>query len=637
MGSGGGGGSAHTPYEAPNTLQSAQRLKVVDILCEGPIKSDVSLKNILLDGTPIQNDDGSYNFQGVDVSYLAGHHTQSTLKGFEQVSKVISVGAEVKHSTPITRSVTDPLVDSVRVVLTLGSLLNMKDNGDRVGGTVELLVTAGNRRYPVTITGKTTSSYNQDVLITDLPEVPFNITVERITLDATTQNTSDKTYWNVYVENTDTKFTYPDTVVVGLSIDSAQFGGKVPTRTYLTDWQMVQIPANYDPKTRKYDGIWDGTFKYDWTDNPAWLMYDLITNKRYGLGERVGNACDKWSLYEIAKYCDQIVPDGFGGHEPRFTCNVCIDDQRDAYALLDDLASCFRGIPIWDGTQVTFAIDSKKDPVALFSNSNVVDGTFEYASSELKTIYTAAHVQYVDKENGYKKTTEYVADDEAIARYGLNVKQFTAFGCTSRGQAARAGKWMIETSIRERQSVSFKTGMQGFCLLPWDIIQIADADYAGEQIHGRIENIEDTLVTIDRELAQNSVGASFHYYTQDGMQHRTIEQINGKVLTLNESPEGAEQLAVFGVAKEQLKPRLFRVIGIKEDEGVFSVSAIQHDPNKEAIVDNGMTFTHHSQATKHTPVLYATTINKTGDDLVVAWQGMNATAYSINRARSHFS
>ncbi len=628
-----GGGSSKIPYEAPDNLESAQKLKVVDILCEGPIGSDVSLQNILLNGTPIQNKDNSYNFRGIEVSYLAGQHDQSPLKGFEQTSKVKTVGLEVKHNKPITRTISDELVDSIRLVLSVSSLMEITDDGDRLETTVDLIVQVGDKQYPVHFDGKTTTSYNQDLFIDDLPPVPFNITVSRATPDSTSEKIRNNTFWNLYVENTDSKFTYPDTVVVGLAIDSQQFGGQIPTRSYLTDWQVVQVPSNYDPKTRMYDGFWDGSFKYAWTDNPAWILYDVVTHKRYGLGERVGSSCDKWALYEIAQYCDEIVDDGFGGKEPRFTCNLYLKDQIEARKLLDNLCSCFRGIPIWNGTELTFAIDSKKDPIAIFTNANVVDGLFEYTSSELKTIYTAAHVQYIDKDNGYKTTTEYIADDKAIARYGLNVKQFTAFGCTSRGQAARAGKWMIETSIRERQTVSFKTGMQGLCLLPWDIIEIADGDYAGDKIYGRIVSVINNTVEIDSLLDIDCIGSSFHYMVDNSMHRAIITKVEGKTLTLDTNLDENLNLSVFAIAKDKIKPRLFRVVGIKEDNGVYTVNAITHDPHKEQAVDKGMVFAREKQNTLHKTNIFAPVVTNKSDGISIAWQGIDAKDYLIKLYR----
>ncbi len=342
MGGGGGkgGGGGHTPIEQPNTLESAQKLKIIDLLCEGVAGHNVSFKNIFLDNTPIQNDDGSFNFTGIRVSALPGTHDQDYLAGFDTTDKVVSVGAEVKADQSITRTITNPLVDRLRITVALGSLITMKDNGDRVGGEVSLSVMCGNKSYPITISGKTTSAYHQDIVIDELPEAPFNVTVVRNTPDSTTDKVSNQTHWVSYVESIDAKFSYPHSVVVGMEIDSAQFGGKIPQRTYLNKWTQIKVPNNYDPEARTYDGIWNGQFKTAWSNNPAWVFYDLVTDKRYGLGDRLGEfGCDKWSLYQIAKYCDQIVPDGFGGEEPRFTCNAYLSEPRDAKALLDDLAS----------------------------------------------------------------------------------------------------------------------------------------------------------------------------------------------------------------------------------------------------------------------------------------------------------
>ena len=629
MGGGGkrGGGGGHTPIEKPNTLESAQRLKIIDLLCEGVASQDVTFKNIYLDNTPIQNTDGSYNFTGIRVSALPGTHNQDYLAGFDSTDKIVAVGAEVKAATPITRTITDPLVDSVRVTLALGSLVTMKDNGDRVGGSVSLTVMCGNKSYPVTISGKTTSAYHQDVVLTDLPDAPFNISVHRNTPDSTTDKVSNQTHWVSYVESIDAKFNYPNSVVVGLEIDSAQFGGKIPTRTYRNKWTQIKVPNNYDPITRTYEGVWLGEFKTAWSDNPAWVFYDLVTDKRYGLGDRLGEfGCDKWSLYQIAKYCDQIVPDGFGGEEPRFTCNAYLSEPRDAKALLDDLASVFRGIAVWDGQMVTALQDAKKDPVATYSNSNVVDGMFAYSGAAQKSIFTAVHVKYNDKTDNFATKTEYVANDEAIKRYGLNVKQITAFGCTSRGQAARVGKWLIETSIRERQMVSFSVGREGIRHLPFDIIEIADNDYAGDMIGGRVLSVTGNTITVDRPMSNVS---SIRYYANGQSKTINVTATNDNTITLVDTPVGIEQLGVFSATKTDVKPRLFRALSIAEDDGTYTISAVQHDENKEAVVDQGVTFEQDSTATKHKPQVSYGRVSKDGDDLVISWEGTNAVQYLI--------
>ncbi|PNK59909.1 phage tail protein [Psychrobacter sp. FDAARGOS_221] len=628
MGGGGkGGGGGHTPIEQPNTLESAQKLKIIDLLCEGVAGQDVTFKNIYLDNTPIQNQDGSYNFTGIRVSALPGTHNQDYLAGFDSTDKIVSVGAEVKADKPITRTITDPLVDSVRVTLALGSLVEMKNNGDRVGSSVSLTVRCGNKSYPVTITGKTTSAYHQDVVLTDLPDTPFNISVHRNTPDSTSDSTSNATHWVSYVESIDAKFSYPNSVVVGLEIDSAQFGGKIPKRTYLNKWTQIKVPDNYDPIKRTYDGIWTGEFKTAWSDNPAWVFYDLVTDKRYGLGDRLGDfGCDKWSLYQIAKYCDQIVPDGFGGEEPRFTCNAYLSEPRDAKALLDDLASVFRGIAVWDGQMVTALQDAKKDPVATYTNANVVDGAFAYSGAAQKTIFTAVHVKYNDKADNYATKTEYVANDDAIKRYGLNVKQVTAFGCTSRGQAARVGKWLIETSIREQQMVNFKIGREGIRHLPFDIIEIADNDYAGDMIAGRVLSVTGNTITVDRAMTDIS---SIRYYANGHSKTVSVQSVNDTKITLTDTPNGIEQLGVFSAAKTDVKPRLFRALSIKEDGDTYTISAVQHDENKEAIVDKGVTFEQDDTATKHTPQVSYGRVSKDGDELLIAWEGTNTTEYLI--------
>ncbi|WP_434352978.1 phage tail protein [Psychrobacter sp. HD31] len=628
MGGGGkGGGGGHTPYEAPNTLESAQKIKIIDLLCEGVVGSDVTFKNIYLDNTPIQNDDGSYNFTGIKVSALPGTHNQDYLAGFDTTDKIVSVGAEVKQDTPITRTITDPLIDSVRVTLALGSLVTMKDNGDRVGGAVSLTVMCGDKSYPVTISGKTTSAYHQDVVLTELPDPPFNISVHRNTPDSTTDKVSNKTHWVSYVESIHAKFSFPHSVVVGLEIDSAQFGGKIPTRTYKNRWTQLKVPANYNPINRTYEGIWNGEFKTAWSNNPAWVFYDIVTDKRYGFGERLeGFGSDKWWLYQIAKYCDQMVPDGFGGTEPRFTCNAYLSSPRNAKSVLDDLASVFRGIAVWDGQKVIALQDAKKDPVATYTNSNVEKDGFVYSGAAKKTIFTAVHVKYIDSQTA-KTQTEYVSNDDAVRRYGLNVKQITAFACTSRGQAARFGKWLIETSIREGQMVSFTVGREGIRHLPFDIIEIADNDYAGDLIGGRVLAVSENVITVDSPITDID---SIRYYNNGQSRVVDVVSINDDQITLAETPEGIEQLSVFSATKTDVKPRLFRALGIKENSGgTYTISAVTHDEDKEAIVDDGVTFERENLATKHLPHINYGNVSKDGDELLIAWDGTNTSQYLI--------
>lgn len=595
-----GGGSSHTPKESPDNLKSKQVLSIIDMLCEGQIEGPVNgLQGVYLNKTPIQNEDGSNNFTGVNLQWTAGTQAQSHLTGFASSENEMSVSSEVKKNTPIVRTITDVDVDRVRVTVGVSALYESNDKGDMYGGTVQMYVQIGSGSNwatveTVTISGKTRSQYLRSVMINNLPARPFNIRVVRVTDDSTSAKVENKTLWSSYTEIVDTKLTYPNTAVVGLTFDSEQFNG-VPGRQYLIDGLIVKIPSNYDPRQRTYSGLWDGTFKPGWTNNPAWVFYDLVMNTRYGLGKRIGSfGCDKWALYMIAQYCDQLVDDGFGGKEPRMTCNAYITDQRQAYDVLNDLCSVFRAMPVWDGLQMTCIMDRPTDPIWRYSNANVVEGKFSYSASAQKARHTAIHVRYVDPENGWDTATEYVADDTLIARYGLNVSQVDAFGCTSRGQAHRVGKWILETERLEKQTVTFTVGREGLKHLPGDIIEIADNNYAGARIGGRIKSVGDgQRITLDREVVINDNEQAFlGYIDHEGKPQRVqvFSHPEPDVLVLGKAIEGLEDFGMWTLSTATIKPRLFRALGITEDEGQYTIVALQHVPEKEAVVDNGAIF-----------------------------------------------
>lgn len=595
-----GGGSSHTPKEEPDNLKSKQVLSIIDMLCEGQIEGPVNgLQGVYLNKTPIQSEGGNNNFSGVNLQWTAGTQAQNYLTGFASSENEISVSSEVKKNTPIVRTITDVDVDCVRVTVGVSALYESNDKGDMYDGTVQMYVQIGsgsnwNTVETVTISGKTRSQYLRSIMINNLPARPFNIRVVRVTDDSTSAKVENKTLWSSYTEIVDTKLTYPNTAVVGLTFDSEQFNG-VPGRQYLIDGLIVKIPSNYDPRQRTYVGLWDGTFKPGWTNNPAWVFYDLVMNTRYGLGKRIGSfGCDKWALYMIAQYCDQLVDDGFGGKEPRMTCNAYITDQRQAYDVLNDLCSVFRAMPVWDGLQMTCIMDRPTDPIWRYSNANVVEGKFSYSASAQKARHTAIHVRYVDPANGWDTATEYVADDTLIARYGLNVSQVDAFGCTSRGQAHRVGKWILETERLEKQTVTFTVGREGLKHLPGDIIEIADNNYAGARIGGRIKSVGDgQRITLDRDVVINdNEQAFFGYIDHEGKPQRVqvFSHPEPDVLVLGKVIEGLEDFGMWTLSTATIKPRLFRALGITEDEGQYTIVALQHVPEKEAVVDNGAIF-----------------------------------------------
>ena len=437
-GSKGGGGRA--PIEAPESGRSKERVKIVEILSEGEIGGLVDeLKSVFLDNTPVQAADGSYNFSNVEMEGRLGTQDQDVIPEFNEVEKEVAVGVEVKKTTPITRTVTDGSVNRIRMKLGVQALFEQNDQGDTNPTTVDLKITVGTREIPFTFNGKHSNPYSRAIEISGLPAVPFTIKVERITADSKSNRLANKTVWASYTEIIDSQFAYPNTAYAGVKFDSEYFSG-IPVRTYEIYGIKVRVPSNYDPVARTYSGLWDGSFKIAYTNNPAWVLMDIVTNKRYGLGDRLGEfSVDKWALYQISQYCDQKIPDGFGGMEPRFTCNLWITEQRSAYDVLSDLCSIFRAIPVWNGTELTFIMDRPSDPVWTYTNANVVGGEFSRQYSAMKARHNAIQVEYKDASNAYANTIEYISDDEAIRKFGLNLQKVTAYGCTSRGQPSARG------------------------------------------------------------------------------------------------------------------------------------------------------------------------------------------------------
>ncbi|EFM8835019.1 host specificity protein J, partial [Escherichia coli] len=453
----------------------------------------------------------------------------------------------------------------------------------------------------VTINGKTTSQFLASVILGNLPPRPFNIRMVRETADSTSDQLQNKTLWSSYTEIIDVKQCYPNTAIVGLQVDAEQFGGQQMTVNYHIRGRIIQVPSNYDPEKRTYSGIWDGSLKPAYSNNPAWCLWDMLTHPRYGMGKRLGAAdVDKWALYAIGQYCDQTVPDGFGGTEPRMTFNAYLSQQRKAWDVLSDFCSAMRCMPVWNGQTLTFVQDRPSDVVWPYTNSDVVadnEGVgFRYSFSALKDRHTAVEVSYVDPHNGWQTSTELVEDPEAILRYGRNLLKMDAFGCTSRGQAHRAGLWVIKTGLLETQTVDFTLGSQGLRHTPGDIIEICDNDYAGTMTGGRILSIDaaSRTLTLDREVTLPETGAA------------TVNLINGSGkpvsvaitahpapdrIQVSTLPDGVETYGVWGLSLPSLRRRLFRCVSIRENtDGTFAITAVQHVPEKEAIVDNGASF-----------------------------------------------
>ncbi len=602
-----GGGKAHTPVEAKDNLKSTQMMSVIDAIGEGPVEGPVKgLQSILVNKTPLTDTDGNPVIHGVTAVWRAGEQEQTPPEGFESSGSETALGVEVTKAKPVTRTITSANIDRLRVTFGVQSLVQTTSQGDRNPASVRLLIQLqrnGNwvTEKDVTINGKTTSQFLASVILDNLPPRPFNIRMVRETADSTTDQLQNKTLWSSYTEIIDVKQCYPNTAIVGLQVDAEQFGGQQMTVNYHIRGRIIQVPSNYDPEKRTYSGIWDGSLKPAYSNNPAWCLWDMLTHPRYGMGKRLGTAdVDKWALYAIGQYCDQRVPDGFGGTEPRMTFNAYLSQQRKAWDVLSDFCSAMRCMPVWNGQTLTFVQDRPSDVVWPYTNSDVVvddNGVgFRYSFSALKDRHTAVEVNYTDPQNGWQTSTELVEDPEAILRYGRNLLKMDAFGCTSRGQAHRAGLWVIKTGLLETQTVDFTLGSQGLRHTPGDIIEICDNDYAGTMTGGRILSIDaaSRTLTLDREVTLPETGAS------------TVNLINGSGkpvsvaitahpapdrIQVSTLPDGVETYGVWGLSLPSLRRRLFRCVSIRENtDGTFAITAVQHVPEKEAIVDNGASF-----------------------------------------------
>ncbi|EHQ6257367.1 host specificity protein J [Escherichia coli] len=602
-----GGGKGHTPVEAKDNLKSTQMMSVIDAIGEGPVEGPVKgLQSILVNKTPLTDTDGNPVIHGVTAVWRAGEQEQTPPEGFESSGAETALGVEVTKAKPVTRTITSANIDRLRVTFGVQSLVQTTSQGDRNPASVRLLIQLqrnGNwvTEKDVTINGKTTTQFLASVILDNLPPRPFNIRLVRETADSTTDQLQNRTLWSSYTEIINVKQCYPNTAIVGLQVDAEQFGGQQMTVNYHIRGRIIQVPSNYDPEKRTYSGIWDGSLKPAYSNNPAWCLWDMLTHPRYGMGKRLGAAdVDKWALYAIGQYCDQRVPDGFGGTEPRMTFNAYLSQQRKAWDVLSDFCSAMRCMPVWNGQTLTFVQDRPSDVVWPYTNSDVVvddNGVgFRYSFSALKDRHTAVEVNYTDPQNGWQTSTELVEDPEAILRYGRNLLKMDAFGCTSRGQAHRAGLWVIKTGLLETQTVDFTLGSQGLRHTPGDIIEICDNDYAGTLTGGRILSIDaaSRTLTLDREVTLPETGTS------------TVNLINGSGkpvsvditaqpaparIQVSALPDGVATYGVWGLSLPSLRRRLFRCVAIRENtDGTFAITAVQHVPEKEAIVDNGASF-----------------------------------------------
>ncbi|WP_346949334.1 host specificity protein J [Dyella sp.] len=598
-----GGSKQRTPVESPDSLRSIAYFRILDLVSEGEIGGLVNgLQSIYLDETPLANPDGSLNFQNVHVETRTGTQDQEEVPGYPAVENEINVGVELKQSTPWVRSLSNTSLSAVRVTIGVPGLSKANtSNGDINGYSVQYKIEvqtdsgAWQLAYTGAITGKTTSKYQRSHRI-DLPAAQsgWNVRVTRLTANANSSSIADITTIDSYTEVIDAKLRYPNSALLGISGDAAQFSN-IPSRAYDLWGRIIQVPSNYDPLARTYSGVWDGSFKPAWTDNPAWIYYDLSTHPRYGLGHLITAAqVNKWELYRIAQYCDQPVSDGKGGTEPRFTCNVFLQTASDAYKLLSDLASVFRGISFWTGGAITASADMPADPVYAYSAANVIGGQFTYAASTRKTRYTTALVTWNDPSDFYRAKVEYVEDRTGLARYGIQQTTLTAFGCTSQAQAQRAGQWVLLTSRLETDTVTFKVGLDGTIAAPGQIVRITDPARAGKRQGGRVHQATRTVVTVDQAPEQVAVGNRLTVMLSTGVSEtQAITAIDGVQLTVaapgfSVQPEAE---AVWVVESDTLAAQTYRVLSVIEDKSSsdisYTITALQHVPGKFAAIDNG--------------------------------------------------
>jgi predicted phage tail protein len=740
-----GGGSARVAVEAPDSLQSVQYAKVLDLISEGEIGGLVNgLQSILIDSTPLMNENGQYNFSGVTVDYRLGTQGQNYIAGFPAIENEVPVGAEVKAALPITRTITNENINAARLTLSVPSLTSQNtSNGDVSGTTVTFRVdyqnngggfipvrvgveginlsvsgltassgdvgilsasiginwtgltsktdgsgywwsgdtynapaqliqqaswiaqyralpsgtwtqfgsgsfsdtartevvwngdsTTTNQIAPtgsasasvsltegpyefrvipsgdgsmglsyangqywtpnIHISGKTTSRYQRSFRL-ELPSPgPWDIRVSRVTADSTSQALQNKTFWDSYTEVIDAKLCYPNSAVFGLEIDARQFTS-IPSRAYDIRGIKVKVPTNYDPITRVYAGEWDGDFQIAWTDNPTWIFYDLVANTRYGLGEFIdADSIDKWGLYSIAQYCDEIVPTGSGGSEPRFTCNAFIQTRSEAYTLLTQMASVFRAMTFWSSEQITCVQDRPSDPVALFTSANVIDGVFNYSGSSVKARHTVALVTWNDPADRYRQKVEYVEDQDGIERYGVVQTEVNAFGCTSRGQAHRVGRWILYSERMETETITFKAGMDAALIYPGAVINTQDQFRSGERFGGRIMSATVSEVTIDAPITVEA-GKTYELSVvlPDGsIETRAVTNLPGNhtVMALGAALTAAPQdFAMWVMSASDLVPEEWRVVSMSESEpGVIEISALASRQDKYAAIEQDL-------------------------------------------------
>lgn len=595
-----GSSSTHTPVESPDSLINTSYANILDAISEGPVVGLVNgAQSIFFDQTPLANADGSLNFTGVSWEQRTGEAEQDYISGFPSVEAETSVGVALTFAKSWTQALSNLELSAVRVRLGASALYQTESDGDTVGYVVNYAIdlSTDNGDYVTVIStafnGKTTSGYQRSHRI-ELPAATngWQIRVRRLTADSTSSSIQASTSVISYTEVIDAKLQYPYTSLVGTKIDASQFSS-IPERAYRIRGRIVQVPVNYDPATRAYSGTWDGTFKLAWTDNPAWIYRDLILNDRYGLGQAIdASQVDKWGLYEIAAYCDVLVSDGKGGTEPRFTCNLYLQSRADALQVLQDMASVFRGMSYYAGSEVIVSADMPSDPVYTYTNANVIDGKFSRAGSSGSTRYSVCKVSWSDPDNFGTVKTEYVPNQQAIARYGIRETEITAFGCTSQGQAQRLGHYTLLTNQLETDTVSFSVGLDGTIARPGQLIRVADEFYSGKPMAGRIKASTSTTVTLDNDVTAAAGDTLVVILPTGSAETRVIKALAGRVATVTQAFSSAPPAqSIYAIETAELVSEVYRILTVAENFGddklQYDVVAVQHNASKFAAIDSG--------------------------------------------------
>lgn len=603
----GGSSKPRTPVEMPDNLISKDKIKLLLAVSDGEVVNDFSLKQLHFGGVPVQNEDGTFNYEGVIAEFRPGTQTQDYIQGFSESSAEFQVAREVTHNTPYTLTVSNKNLSAIRFRLLWPRVLTQKDNGDMVGSVVEYKIemAVDGASYQTYLTGKidgknTTGGYDRSIRV----NLPQNFTsqvlirVSRVTPDADGVKVVDAFRVESYAEVIDAKFRYPLTAMLYVEFDSDLFQNQIPTISLKKKWKIIQVPRNYDPINRTYSGTWDGVFKWAWSNNPAWVLYDLIMNQRYGLDQReLGIPVDKWSLYEVAQYCDELVPDNRGGMEPRYLMDVIVQSQVEAFQLVRDICSAFRGMTFYNGESLSIIVDKPRDPVYLFTADNVVDGVFVRTFPSEKTMYTSCNVMFDDEENQYEQDVEPVFNPDAAMRFGHNPTSITAIGCTRRTEANRRGRWILQTNL-SATTVSFSTGLEGMIPSCGDVIYVADPHWQSAfnlVLSGRVMEVSGVQVFLAYRCDAKA-GDTLILNTDDGKPvRRTIANVSadGKTLTLNVGYNfDVAPDSVFLIESDQLAAEQYVVTRIEkgsdDDEFTFAITATQYDPNKYDAIDNGV-------------------------------------------------